>query len=63
LKNAIEAVNRNADAYLIKPVNIDELLAIVKEQLGKQEDDKEFNEQKVVEFIESRVKEISMESV
>ena len=61
LQNAIEAVNKNADAYLIKPVNIDELLAIVKEQLGKQEDDKEFNEQKVVEFIESRVKEISMD--
>jgi DNA-binding response OmpR family regulator len=63
LQNAIEAVNRNADAYLIKPVNIDELLAIVKEQLGKQEEDKEFNEQKVAEFIESRVKEISMDPV
>jgi DNA-binding NtrC family response regulator len=58
LQNAIEAVNRNADAYLIKPVDVDKLLAVVKEQLEKQEDDKKFNEQKVAEFIESRVEEI-----
>jgi DNA-binding NtrC family response regulator len=60
LQNAVEAVNRNADAYLIKPVDIDQLLATVREQLEKQEADKEFNEQKVAEFIETRVKEISI---
>ena len=58
LQNAIEAVNKNADVYLIKPVDVDKLLATVKEQLEKQEDDKKFNEQKVAEFIESRVGEI-----
>jgi DNA-binding NtrC family response regulator len=58
LQNAIEAVNKNADVYLIKPVDVDKLLASVKEQLEKQEDDKKFNEQKVAEFIESRVGEI-----
>ena len=60
LQNAVEAVNRNADAYLIKPVDIDQLLTTVKEQLEKQEEDKKFNEQKVAEFIETRVKEISV---
>ena len=60
LQNAVEAVNRNADAYLIKPVDIDQLLTTVKEQLEKQEEDKKFNEQKVAEFIETRVKEISI---
>lgn len=60
LQNAVEAVNRNADAYLIKPVDIEQLLATVREQLGKQEEEKKFNEQKVAEFIESRVKEISI---
>jgi len=63
LQNAIEAVNRNADAYLIKPVDVDKLLATVKEQLEKQEEDKKFNEQKVAEFIESRVGEIAVKQV
>ena len=63
LQNAVEAVNKNADAYLIKPVDVDKLLATVKEQLEKQEEDKKFNEQKVAEFIESRVEEISVQQI
>ena len=63
LQNAVEAVNKNADAYLIKPVDVDKLLATVKEQLAKQEEDKKFNEQKVAEFIESRVKDITVNQV
>jgi DNA-binding NtrC family response regulator len=57
-KNAIEALNKNADAYLIKPVDIEILLKTIKEQLKLQEEEKQFSEQKVAEFIESRVKEI-----
>lgn len=63
LQNAVEAVNKSADAYLIKPVDVDKLLATVKEQLQKQEEDKKFSEQKVADFIESRVKEISVNQV
>jgi DNA-binding response OmpR family regulator len=59
MQNAIAALNKNADAYLIKPVNIENLLAIVKNQLQLQEGEKEFSEQKVTEFIESRVKELT----
>jgi DNA-binding NtrC family response regulator len=58
-QNAIEALNKNADAYLIKPVDIEKLLKTIKEQLMLQEDERNFSEQKVVEFIESRVKEIT----
>jgi DNA-binding NtrC family response regulator len=57
-QNAIEALNKNADAYLIKPVDIEKLLTTIKEQLKLQEEEKKFSEQKVAEFIESRVKEI-----
>jgi len=57
-QNAIEALNKNADAYLIKPVDIEKLLKTIKEQLLLQEDERNFNEQKVVEFIEARVNEI-----
>jgi DNA-binding NtrC family response regulator len=57
-QNAIEALNKNADAYLIKPVDIEKLLKTIEEQLKLQEEERNFSEQKVAEFIESRVKEI-----
>ncbi len=60
MQNAITAVNKNADAYLIKPVNVEKLLDTVKEQLHLQEEEKTFCEQKVAEFIETRVKEITI---
>jgi DNA-binding NtrC family response regulator len=60
MQNAIIALNKNADAYLIKPVNVEKLLDTVREQLHLQEEEKNFSEQKVAEFIETRVKEISM---
>ena len=59
MQNAVAALNKNADAYLIKPVNVEKLLNMVKEQLQLQEDERRFSEQKVAEFIETRVKELS----
>ncbi len=59
MQNAIIALNKNADAYLIKPVNVEKLLNTVKEQLKLQEEERKFSEQKVAEFIETRVKELS----
>jgi DNA-binding NtrC family response regulator len=59
MQNAITALNKNADAYLIKPVNVEKLLNTVKEQLQLQEEERQFSEQKVAEFIETRVKELS----
>jgi DNA-binding NtrC family response regulator len=59
LQNAIGALNKNADVYLLKPVDVEKLLDTVKEQLHAQEDERKFSEQKVAEFIESRVKELS----
>ena len=61
MQNAISALNKNADAYLIKPIDIENLLNIVKEQLQLQKNEKEFSEQKVAEFIETRVKELSID--
>src|SRR3989304_460637 len=59
MQNAISALNKNADAYLLKPVDVEKLLNTVKEQLQAQENERKFSEQKVAEFIESRVKELS----
>ena len=61
MQNAIAALNKSADAYLIKPVDIEKLLNTVKEQLHLQENEKEFSELKVAEFIETRVKELSIQ--
>jgi len=59
MQNAVAALNKNADVYMIKPVDIETLLKTVKEQLQLQENEREFSEQKVAEFIETRVKEMS----
>jgi len=61
MQNAIAALNKSADAYLVKPIDIENLLNTVKEQLQLQENEKEFSEQKVAEFIETRVKELSID--
>ena len=58
LQNAIEAVNKGADGYIVKPINIEETLKIIREHLEKQEEERKYSEQKMVEFIETRVKEL-----
>ena len=58
LQNAVEAVNKGADAYIIKPLNIDEVLALIEKQLRKQREEEKFSEEKVAEFIETRIKQL-----
>jgi two-component system response regulator AtoC len=55
-ENAIAALNQQADAYLVKPVVIEELLETIISQLSLQRQEMAFSEQKVAEFIETRVK-------
>lgn len=61
LQNAIEAVNKGADAYILKPFNMDSVLNTIKEHLKKQQQAKKYSEEKVAEFIETRVREIGEE--
>jgi DNA-binding response OmpR family regulator len=56
-ENAIEAVNRGADGYIVKPYAMEDLLRKVKEQLQKQREARKFSEEKVKEFIEARAEE------
>jgi len=58
LQNAMEAVNKGADAYILKPLNIDNVLSTIKEHLKKQQEAKIYSEEKVTEFIETRAKRI-----
>ena len=58
LQNAIEAVNKEADAYILKPFDVKKALGTIRQQLRKQEAEKRFSQAKVAEFIETRVKEL-----
>ena len=61
LQNAVEAVNRGADAYIMKPFEMEKVLEEIKDQLKKQQNEKRYNQEKVAEFIETRVKELDVE--
>jgi len=58
LQNAIKAVNKGADGYLIKPADLDDLHQTIERHLKRQEEERKYSEEKVAEFIESRAKEL-----
>jgi DNA-binding NtrC family response regulator len=62
LENAIEAVNRGADGYIVKPFTMEQLLKTVREYLQKQQEAKKYSEEKVKDYIESRAKELESKS-
>jgi len=58
LDNAIEALNLGADAYLMKPIDPAKLLSVVEEKLKEQEQADRMTEEKVAEWIETRVRKL-----
>src|SRR3990170_6879875 len=46
LENAVEALNMGADAYVMKPVNPEKLLALIEEKLKKQSQAEKMTEEK-----------------
>jgi two-component system response regulator HydG len=58
LETAIEAVNKRADGYLIKPFDPEALLKVIDDQIREQGKELKFTQEKVVEYIKSRVKQI-----
>jgi len=63
LQNAIDAVNRRADAYIMKPFNMGKVLETIEDQLTRQREESKYSQERVAEFIETRVKELSFEEV
>jgi DNA-binding NtrC family response regulator len=61
LQNAVDAVNKGADAYVTKPFDVERVLNTISEQLRKQEQEKKYSQDKVAEFIETRVRELNLE--
>ena len=62
LQDAISAVNKHADAFLVKPIDIEKLLEIVVEQLEFQQDEDKYSEKKIAEFLRSKLKELKDKS-
>jgi len=58
LENAVESLNLGADAYIMKPVNPENLLKVVEEKLKEQEEAEKMTQEKVTEWIETRVKKL-----
>ena len=58
MQNAVEALNKGADAYVTKPFEMEKILKTIKDQLKKQQEEKKFSQDKVTEFIQTRVKEL-----
>jgi DNA-binding NtrC family response regulator len=63
LQNAVEALNSEANAYLRKPFDVEKILETIREQLSKQAAEKRFSQDKVAQFIETRVKEIESQEI
>ena len=60
LKNAVEAVNKGADGYVLKPFDAGELLAMIEEHLKRQRETMKYSDEKVAEYIETRVREVEL---
>lgn len=60
LQNAIEAVNKGADAYIVKPFDVTKVLFIIGDQLRKQKEEMSYTQERVAEFIETRVRELDL---
>jgi DNA-binding response OmpR family regulator len=62
LETAINAVNRGADGYIVKPVSNKDLVAIIEQKLKSQEEDSQLNDEKVSEWLESRLSRLELEN-
>lgn len=61
LQYAVKALNLGADAYVLKPVNPKELLKLVEEKLREQSEVEMLSEEKVAEWINTRLRILEQE--
>lgn len=51
--NTMDSLNKGANGYLLKPVELDKLLKVVENKIKEQEQAKEMDQEKITEFIVS----------
>jgi len=61
LENAVEALNLGADAYVMKPVDPENLLRVINEKLKAQREAEKMSEEKIVGWIETRARKLEKE--
>ena len=61
LQNAVEALNLGADAYITKPLDPENLLKIVNEKLKAHREAEKMNQEKIVDWIETRARKLEKE--
>jgi DNA-binding NtrC family response regulator len=55
LGNAVDSVNNGADGYVIKPADMEKLLTLIDAHLKKQQEMKQFAEEKVADFVKTKI--------
>jgi DNA-binding NtrC family response regulator len=61
LRNAVDSVNEGADAYLIKPVDVEKLLDTIKSKIEKQKAAETVTEDSISVFLQTRTKQLLSE--
>ena len=61
LENAVEALNLGADAYIMKPVDPENLLKTINEKLKAQRKAEKMSQKKVADWIETRARKLEKE--
>jgi DNA-binding NtrC family response regulator len=56
LDNSVESLNLGADGYIMKPVDAATLVSIVEKHLNERKQEEHYDEEKVGEFIKTRLK-------
>lgn len=57
-ENAVKSLNKGADAYLVKPLQLEELLKVVDQKLKEQEQELKMDQDNIIKYLESRSKEL-----
>ena len=61
-QNAIAALNDGADAFLVKPVEVQKMLEILRKQLDKQKQEVEVSQDSIAKFIKTKIKDLDSSS-
>lgn len=56
MESAVDSLNLGADSYLLKPVDMKNLLEVIEEKLRERDESERVTEEKVAQWIEYRVK-------
>ena len=61
-ENSVESLNKGADAYIVKPVELEGLLKVIEDKLVEQTEALKMDQKKIVEYIKSRSREIDQQN-